>query len=191
MRPNRGTGGTVVTHSYTMAGATAHDYRLAKVLGVLAVTASAVAAEYGAGINFVSTQSLSVYPGVHGLVPLAMFVTGILMLPKTYLFVMFSRVMPRAGSKYVWIARSLGVPAGFLVTFVWWATGPAGAGVLAFAFGTFLGQAVLRLQPGASVRHCCRRSAISSAVSPRSGSPMPSTPPGCIATGCSSPFCCS
>lgn len=57
------------------------EYRLAKVLGVLAVTASAVSAEYGAGINFVSTQSLSVYPGVHGLVPLAMFVTGILMLP--------------------------------------------------------------------------------------------------------------
>ena len=51
-----------MTHSDTMAGATAHDYRLAKVLGVLAVTASAVAAEYGAGINFVSTQSLSVYP---------------------------------------------------------------------------------------------------------------------------------
>jgi len=138
-----------VTHSYDLAGAPAHDYRLAKVLGVLAITASAVAAEYGAGINFVSTQSLGVYPGVHGLVPWAMFVTGILMLPKTYLFVMFSRVMPRAGSKYVWIARSLGVPAGFLVTFLWWATGPAGAGVLAFAFGTFLGQAVLGFSPAA------------------------------------------
>jgi amino acid transporter len=123
-------------------------FRLAKVLGVLAVTASAVAAEYGAGINFVSTQSLSIYPGVHGLVPLAMFVTGVLMLPKTYLYVVFSRVMPRAGSKYVWIARSLGVPAGFLVTFVWWATGPAGAGVLAFAFGSFLGQAVVSFNPG-------------------------------------------
>lgn len=93
-----------MTHSLDLAGVPAHDYRLAKVLGVLAVTASAVAAEYGAGINFVSTQSLGVYPGVHGLVPWAMFVTGVLMLPKTYLFVMFSRVMPRAGSKYVWIA---------------------------------------------------------------------------------------
>lgn len=137
-----------MTHSHSAAGETAYDYRLAKVLGVLAVTASAVAAEYGAGINFVSTQSLSVYPGIHGLVPLAMFVTGILMLPKTYLFVMFSRVMPRAGSKYVWIARSLGLPAGFLITFVWWATGPAGAGVLAFAFGSFLGQAVVSFSPG-------------------------------------------
>ena len=136
-----------MSHQHSVAGAPAHEIRLAKVLGVLAVTASAVAAEYGAGINFVSTQSLGVYPGVQGLVPLAMFVTGLLMLPKTYLFVMFSRVMPRAGSKYVWIARSLGVPAGFLVTFLWWATGPAGAGVLAFAFGTFLGQAVLGLSP--------------------------------------------
>ena len=131
----------------SLASVPAHEFRLAKVLGVLAVTASAVAAEYGAGINFVSTQSLGVYPGVKGLVPLAMFVTGLLMLPKTYLFVIFSRVMPRAGSKYVWIARSLGVPTGFLVTFLWWATGPAGAGVLAFAFGTFLGQAVLGLNP--------------------------------------------
>jgi basic amino acid/polyamine antiporter, APA family len=138
-----------MTQTYDMADAPATDYRLAKVLGVLAVTASAVAAEYGAGINFVSTQSLGVYPGVHGLVPLAMFVTGVLMLPKTWLFVVFSRVMPRAGSKYVWIARSLGVPAGFLITFVWWATGPAGAGVLAFAFGTFLGQALIGFSPAA------------------------------------------
>jgi amino acid transporter len=136
-----------LSHSYDILASPADQFRLAKVLGVLAVTASAVAAEYGAGINFVSTQSLQVYPGVHGLVPLAMFVTGILMLPKTYLYVMFSRVMPRAGSKYVWIARSLGVPAGFLITFVWWATGPAGAGVLAFAFGSFLGQAMIGFSP--------------------------------------------
>jgi amino acid transporter len=94
-----------VNYSLSTAAAPAHDLRLAKVLGVLAVTASAVAAEYGAGINFVSTQSLGVYPGIHGLVPLAMFVTGILMLPKTYLFVVFSRVMPRAGSKYVWHSK--------------------------------------------------------------------------------------
>ena len=118
-------------------------YRLAKTLGVLAITASAVAAEYGAGINFVSVQSLSVYPAVHGLVPLAMFVTGVAMLPKAYLFAVFSSVMPRAGSKHVWIARSLGMPAGFLITFLYWATGPASMGVLAYAFGTFLGQAML------------------------------------------------
>ena len=126
-----------------MSQAEASGYKLAKTLGVLAITASAVAAEYGAGINFVSVQSLSVYPAVHNLVPLAMFVTGIAMLPKAYLFAVFSSVMPRAGSKHVWIARSLGMPAGFLITFLYWVTGPASMGVLGFAFGTFLGQALL------------------------------------------------
>lgn len=125
----------------------AHHYRLAKALGVLAITASAIAAEYGAGINFVSVQSLSVYPAVHGLVPFAMFATGIAMLPKAYLFAVFSKVMPRAGSKHVWLARSLGMPAGFLITFVYWATGPASMGVLGYAFGTFLGQAMTPLVP--------------------------------------------
>lgn len=130
-----------------MSDSATTNYRLAKTLGVLAITASAVAAEYGAGINFVSVQSLSVYPGVHDLVPLAMFLTGIAMLPKAYLFAVFSRVMPRAGSKHVWIARSLGMPAGFLVTFLYWATGPASCGVLGYAFGTFLGQALLPISP--------------------------------------------
>ena len=125
------------------------QYRLAKALGVLAITASAVAAEYGSGINFVSVQSLSVYPGIHDLVPLAMFATGIAMLPKAYLFAVFSKVMPRAGSKHVWLARTLGMPAGFLITFVYWATGPAGMGVLGFAFGTFLGQAMIPINAAA------------------------------------------
>jgi APA family basic amino acid/polyamine antiporter len=125
----------------------AHAFKLAKALGVLAITASAVSAEYGSGINYVSVQSLSVYPDVKGLVPLAMFVCGIAMLPKAYLFAAFSRVMPRAGSKHVWLARSLGLPAGFLITFVYWATGPAGLGFLGYAFGTFLGNAMLPISP--------------------------------------------
>lgn len=108
-----------------------HEFRLAKAVGVLAITASAICAEYGSGINYVSVQSLSVYPDVKGLVPLAMFVCGIAMLPKAYLFAAFSRVMPRACSKHVWLARSLGLPTGFLITFVYWATGPAGGGFLA------------------------------------------------------------
>ena len=58
----------------------------------MAITASAVSAEYGSGINYVSVQSLSVYPDVKGLVPLAMFVCGIAMLPKAYLIAAFSRV---------------------------------------------------------------------------------------------------
>src|SRR5579875_929265 len=123
------------------------EFRLAKAVGVLAIAASAISAEYGSGINYVSVQSLSVYPDVKGLVPLAMFVCGIAMLPKAYLFAAFSRVMPRAGSKHVWLARSLGLPAGFLITFTYWATGPAAGGFLAYAFGTFLGNAMLPLNP--------------------------------------------
>jgi amino acid transporter len=53
----------------------------------------------------------------------------------------------RAGSKHVWLARSLGLPASLLITFVYWATGPAGAGFLAYAFGTFLGNAMAPLSP--------------------------------------------
>jgi APA family basic amino acid/polyamine antiporter len=124
-----------------------HEFRLAKAVGVLAIAASAISAEYGSGINYVSVQSLSVYPDVKGLVPLAMFVCGVAMLPKAYLYAAFSRVMPRAGSKHVWLARSLGLPAGFLITFTYWATGPAGGGFLAYAFGTFLGNAMLPLSP--------------------------------------------
>jgi basic amino acid/polyamine antiporter, APA family len=124
-----------------------HEFRLAKAVGVLAIAASAISAEYGSGINYVSVQSLSVYPDVKGLVPIAMFICGVAMLPKAYLYAVFSRVMPRAGSKHVWLARSLGLPAGFLITFVYWATGPAGGGFLAYAFGTFLGNAMLPLSP--------------------------------------------
>lgn len=115
-------------------------YQLSKALGVVAVIASTLATEYGTGINFVSVQSLSVYPGVHGLVPLAMLVTGLALLPKAYLFAVFSNVMPRAGSTHVWVARSLGMPAGFLTAFLFWVSGPAAMGVLGYAFVTFLGQ---------------------------------------------------
>jgi hypothetical protein len=93
----------------TLAAEPIPVFKLAKALGVLAITASAVSAEYDSGINYVSVQSLSVYPDVKGLVPLAMFVC-IAMLPKAYLFAAFLRVMPRAGSKHVWLARSLGLP---------------------------------------------------------------------------------
>ena len=110
----------------SLAAAPAPAFKLAKALGILAITASAVSAEYGSGINYVSVQSLSIYPDVKGLVPLAMFVCGIAMLPKAYLFAAFSRVMPRAGSKHVWLARSLGLPVGFLITFTYWRRDPPG-----------------------------------------------------------------
>jgi amino acid transporter len=118
-------------------------FRLSKVLGVFTIMASAVAGEYGAGINFVSVQSLSVYPSVRDLVPLAMFVTGALLITKVYLFSRYSRAMPRAGSAYVWMVRSLNLPIGFIASFIYWIGYIGGMGFLAFAFGTFLGQALL------------------------------------------------
>jgi amino acid transporter len=103
--------------------------------------ASAVTQEYGAGINFVAVQSLGVYPQVMNLVALAMFVTGVLVLAKAVLFAEFSRDMPTAGSAYAWIARTLGVRIAFVSNFIWWIGLTSAMGFLAFAFGTFLGQA--------------------------------------------------
>jgi len=115
------------------------SYRLAKVAGVFAVCASALSQEYGSGINFVMVNSLSQYPAVKWLVPLAMLVAGIVLIPKVALFVRLSSVAPRAGSSYVWLTRSLGLPAGFVVSFLWFVGVCAGGGFLAYASATFVG----------------------------------------------------
>lgn len=113
-------------------------YQLAKVVGVVAIMASALSQEYGSGINYVATQTLSVYPAIMNLVPVAMFVTGLFYLPKVLLFMRYGRTMPRAGGSYVWITRSLGMRVGFIVHFLWWISLAFAMGVLAFTFGTFL-----------------------------------------------------
>lgn len=113
------------------------SYRLAKAVGVVAVAASALSQEYGSGINFVLVNSLGQYPRVTWLVPYAMIAAGIVLLPKVILFMRFSQFVPRAGSTYVWLTRSLNLPLGFVVAFLWF-IGTAGAtGFLAFSFGTF------------------------------------------------------
>jgi amino acid transporter len=105
------------------------------------VALSAVSQEYGSGINFVMPRSLGSYPGVEGLIPLAIFLAGIVLIPEVVLFVRYSVVMPRAGSTYVWLTRGLGPYAGFAIAFVWF-VGICGAiGFLAFATGTFFGDA--------------------------------------------------
>lgn len=116
-------------------------FRLAKVIGVFAVMASALTQEYGSGINLVAPNSAGAYPRIENLVPLAMIVTGILLLPKVALFMRFSAHMPRAGSTYAWIGRTLSLPVGFVVTFVWWVGLGGSLGVLSYAFATFLSQA--------------------------------------------------
>ena len=112
--------------------------RLAKVVGVAVILASALSQEYGSGINFVLTSSLGAYPKVTYLVPLAMVIAGIVLLPKVILFMRFSRVIPRAGSTYVWLTRSLNLPVGFVVAFLWFVGVVAGIGFLSFSFSSFL-----------------------------------------------------
>jgi APA family basic amino acid/polyamine antiporter len=105
------------------------------------VALSAVAQEYGSGINFVMPHSLESYPAVQGWVPLAMLVAGILLIPQVVLFARYSVVMPRAGATYVWLTRGLGPYVGFAIAFLWF-VGICGAiGFLAYATGTFLGDA--------------------------------------------------
>ena len=124
--------------------------RLAKVVGVAAILASALSQEYGSGINFVLTSSLGTYPHVTYLVPLAMIAAGILLLPKVVLFMRFSRVIPRAGSTYVWLTRSLNLPVGFVVAFLWFVGIVAGIGFLSFSFAAFLASTLRALGlPGA------------------------------------------
>jgi amino acid transporter len=112
--------------------------RLVKAVGVLAILASAVSQEYGSGINFVLPKALGPYPEIRTLVPYAMFAAGLLLLPNVVLFARFGRVMPRAGSSYVWLTRSVGMPLGFLVAFLWFIGVVAAMGFLAFSFPVFI-----------------------------------------------------
>ncbi len=133
-------------------GSGGDHYRLAKSLGVLAIGASALTHEYGATINYVTTNSLSVYPDIQDLVPWAMVVAGLLLIPKVFLYIRFSRVMPRAGSVYVWMSRALSLRISFVLCFLDWVGLTAAMGFIAFVFGTFLGQAFISAgMPGGAV----------------------------------------
>lgn len=131
--PDAGTAGGV-----PIPGGAHHTLRLAKAVGVIAVMASAVSQEYGSGINFVLTNSLGPYPEIRSWAPLAMLVGGLLLLPKVTMFDRFSREMPRAGSTYVWLSRSVTAPVGFVVAFLWFVGVVAALGFLAFSFPTFI-----------------------------------------------------
>lgn len=119
------------------------QFRLAKTLGVVAIAASALTHEYGATINYAATNSLGVYPGIQDLVPWAMFAAGLALIPKVFLYARFSSVMPRAGSIYVWMSRTLSLRTSFVLSFLDWVGLTAAMGFIAFVFGTFLGQALI------------------------------------------------
>src|SRR6056297_601401 len=94
---------------------------LTRAVGAMVVALSALSQEYGSGINFVMPHSLARYPGAEGLVPLAMLVAGLILIPEVVLFSRYSSIMPRAGSTYVWLTRGLGPEVGFAVAFIWFA----------------------------------------------------------------------
>lgn len=118
---------------------------LTRAVGAVVVALSALAQEYGSGINFVMPHSLGRYPGVGSLVPLAMVAAGVVLIPKVFLFGRYSRVMPRAGSGYVWLSRSVGPQVGFPIAFMWFIGVCGGIGFLAYASGTFIGDALQSL----------------------------------------------
>lgn len=113
-------------------------YRLAKVAGIFAIVASTVAGEYGTGINFVLPNSLGTYPAVEWLVPFAMLVAGFVLLPKIALFARFSAVGPRAGSTYVWLTRTVNLPIGFVVSFLWVVGMTAAIGLVAYSSALYI-----------------------------------------------------
>ncbi len=117
--------------------------RLAKVLGPLAIMASAVSQEYGSGINYVAIDSLSAYPNVGNLVPLAMFITGLILIPKVYMFQRYSRVENSSGGEYAWMSRSVSPMIGFIVQFIWWIGVTAAMGFIAYTIGDTLASALV------------------------------------------------
>ena len=72
-----------------------------------------------------------------------MLAAGVALIPKVFLYARFSSVMPRAGSIYVWMGRSLSLPMSFVLCFLDWVGLTAAMGFIAYVFGTFLGQAVI------------------------------------------------
>lgn len=118
---------------------------LARITGSVVVALSALSQEYGSGINFVVPHGLGKYPQVDNLVPLAIFVAGVLLIPQVVLFSRFVKIMPNAGSSYVWVTRSVGPTLGFATAFMW-LVGLCGAmGFIAYVSVTFVSNTLASL----------------------------------------------
>lgn len=111
---------------------------LKRTLGVFAVVASAVAAEYGSGVNTLLSSALGAQPGITYLLPLAVVLAGLLLLPSVLLYARFAKAISTAGSAYVWMTSSLGPLTGFVVGFVYFAGVLGSMGFLAYIFSTFI-----------------------------------------------------
>jgi amino acid transporter len=120
-------------------------YKLAKVVGPIVIMASAVSQEYGAGINAVATQSIGSYPSIGNLVPLIMFVTGLLLLPKVFMYQRFGGIASRSGGQYVWISRTTSPRVGFLVHFLYWIGIISAIGFISYTVGSTLASTLVSL----------------------------------------------
>ena len=116
----------------------AQTVKLAKVVGWFAIMASAISNEFGAGINSVPTTVLGPYPGVGSLVPLAMIIAGIILLPKVFMFQGFARVMNSSGGEYTWMSRGLHPRAGFYIQFLYYISLMGAIGFVTYVFGSTL-----------------------------------------------------
>ncbi|MGA9852706.1 MAG: APC family permease [Gammaproteobacteria bacterium] len=112
---------------------------LARVTGSVVIALSALSQEYGSGINFVVPQGLGKYPGTENLVPLAIFIAGLVLIPGVVLFARYARVMPTAGASYVWLTRALGPVTGFATAFMWLIGLCGSIGFVAYVSATFVG----------------------------------------------------
>lgn len=103
------------------------------------VALSALSQEFGSGINYLVPQGLGQYPGVQNLVPLAIFVAGLLFIPHVSMFCRYTRIMPHAGSVYVWLTRTLGPFTGFITSFIWFIGLCGSTGFVSYVCATFVG----------------------------------------------------
>ncbi|MCH1772177.1 MULTISPECIES: APC family permease [Metallosphaera] len=120
-------------------------FKLAKVIGPVAIIASAVSQEYGAGINAVATQSIGSYPAILNLVPAIMFITGLFMLPKVFMYQKFGKVASRSGGQYVWISRTTTPEVGFIVHFLYWIGIVSAIGFISYTVGSTLASTLVSL----------------------------------------------
>ncbi len=119
--------------------------KLAKVMGWFAIMASAVSQEYGAGINAVATTSIGTYPGIRNLVPLAMFVVGLLLIPKVFMFQKFGSVASSSGGEYTWMSRTIHPRVGFYIHFLYFAGIVSAIGFLGYTTGSTLASTLVGL----------------------------------------------
>ncbi|ADI06749.1 amino acid permease-associated region [Streptomyces bingchenggensis BCW-1] len=112
---------------------------LARVVGTLAVAAATLAAEYGSGVNLVLVNALGAQPGVTYLVPVALVAAGFLLGPAVWLFARFAQALPRAGSVYVWMTRTVGLRTGFAASALYVVGVVGSIGFQSYGFAVFLG----------------------------------------------------